>query len=53
VSTDGVIEVTEFGDTNQVVAGVLFGTMTARLNRDPEPIVGRFRVFRLPDRFSP
>jgi hypothetical protein len=53
VSTDAVIEVTEFGVEGQVVAGVIYGTMSARLNRDPEPLVGRFRIIRRENRFSP
>ena len=48
-----MIEVTEFGVEGQVVAGVIYGTMSARLNRDPEPLVGRFRIIRRENRFSP
>ena len=53
VSTEAKLEVTEFGAVGAPVAGWFRGTMSARLNRPPEPIRGRFRVTRAPDRYSP
>jgi hypothetical protein len=52
-STEAVLVVTEFGAVGAPVTGWFRGTMSARLNRDPEPIRGRFRVTRAPDRHSP
>ena len=45
--------VTEFGEPGTPVAGTFRGTMSARLNRDPVPIRGSFRVLRAPDRYAP
>jgi hypothetical protein len=45
--------VTEFGAPGAPVAGTFRGTMSARLNRDPVPIRGSFRVLRAPDRYAP
>ena len=45
--------VTEFGAPGKPVAGTFRGTLSARLNRDPVPIRGSFRVVRAPDRFAP
>ena len=53
VSTDAQLEVTEFGAVGAPIAGWFLGRMSARLNRDPEPIRGRFRVTREPDHYSP
>ncbi len=53
VSTQATLVVTEFGAVGEPVAGWFSGTMSARLNRDPEPIRGRFRVVRAADHHSP
>ncbi|HEX6764898.1 MAG TPA: hypothetical protein VF103_05455, partial [Polyangiaceae bacterium] len=46
-------DVTEFGAPGKPIAGTFRGTMSARLNRDPVPIRGTFRVVRAPDRYAP
>jgi hypothetical protein len=52
-ASDVEFRVTEFGAPGRPVAGTFRGTMSARLNRDPVPIRGTFRVVRAPDRYAP
>lgn len=52
-ATAVTLAVTEFGEPGAVVSGSFQGTMSARLNRDPVPVRGRFRVRRAPDRYAP
>ncbi len=47
------LEVTKFGDINQMVAGTFEAVMGARLNRPAVTIRGRFELPRAADRYRP